>query len=140
MDTKTTQALDQIQRNTNADIVFLCVKPQQINDIILDIYNKDAICVSIMNGINIQKLNHFNKIIRAMPNLLGEVDHGVTGRHEKGEIIQSTRDYIQNIFTSSGILIDIPNEDDFSVFTAFAGCGPAIVSFIEKHCDEESYR
>lgn len=140
IDTKTTQALDQIQRNTNAELIFVCVKPQQINDIALDIYNHDATCISIMNGIDTSKLSHFNRIVRTMPNLLGEVNSGVTGRHEKGEIVESTRSYLQNIFTSSGILIDIPNEDDFSVFTAFAGCGPAIVSFIEKHCDEESYR
>lgn len=34
----------------------------------------------------------------------------------------------------------MPNEDDFSAFTALAGCGPAIVAYIEQHCDEESYR
>lgn len=140
IDTKTTQRIDQLQRNASADIIFVCVKPQQINDIVLDVYNKDATCVSIMNGINTSKLNHFNTIIRTMPNLLGEVWSGVTGRHEKWEIFESTRNFIKNIFTSSGILIEIPNEDDFSAFTAFAGCGPAIVAYIEQHCDEESYR
>lgn len=140
IDTKTRQWIMDIQRNINADIVFICVKPQQINDIVLDVYNKDATCVSIMNGINTDKLEHFNNIIRTMPNLLWEVHAGVTGRHEKWEIIASTREYIQNIFTSSGALIDIPDEKHFSLFTAFAGCGPAIVAFIEQHCHEETYR
>lgn len=140
IDTKTTQWMDIIQRNINADIIFVCVKPQQINDIVLDIYDKDAVCVSIMNGINTKKLDHFNKVIRTMPNLLGEVWSGVTGRHEKWKIIDSTRNFIQNIFTSSGVLIDIADEKDFSLFTAFAWCGPAIVAYIEQHCDEETYR
>lgn len=140
IDTKTTQWLDHIKRNINADIIFICVKPQDINDIILDVYNKDATCVSIMNGINTSKLNHFNKVIRTMPNLLWEVWSGVTGRYEKWEIINSTRNFIQNIFTSSGVLIDIADEKNFNIFTAFAWCGPAIVAYIEQHCDEASYR
>gem|GEM_PF-4581271 len=57
-------------RESNADLLFLCVKPQQINDVFLDIYNRSTTCVSIMNGISTKKLSHFDTIIRTMPNLL----------------------------------------------------------------------
>ncbi len=124
----------------NADIIFSCVKPGQFKDLSLDKYNRDAVCVSIMNGITTNKLSYFSSIIRTMPNLLGEVDEWITGWHEKWSINSDLKNFMQQVFTKSGIIIRLDDEVNFSAFTAFAWCWPAIASYIEQHCTDEIYR
>lgn len=108
------------QKDRHADIVFVCVKPQQINDVDLDLYRSDSVCVSIMNGIATDKLSHFSSIIRTMPNLLSEVGTGVTGWYQKGNIDHTIKTFVEQTFLQSGIIIQLTQEDDFSLFTAFA--------------------
>lgn len=122
--------------NTQADIVFLCVKPQQFSALDLSVYDTHATCVSIMNGITTDTIWHFKNIIRTMPNLFGEVHQGITGWYEKGNCSDSIRQYVQQIFVSSGIIIHLDQEIDFAAFTAFAGCGPAIVAYLEQYCQD----
>ena len=124
----------------NADIVFACVKPVQFKDISLDRYNRDAVCVSIMNGITTDKLAYFSNIIRTMPNLLGEVGEWITGWHEKWSINPDLKNFMQSVFTESGIVVVLDREIDFSAFTAFAWCWPAIASYIEQYAEDEIYR
>lgn len=125
---------DRVECNTKADILFLCVKPQQFSLLDLSVYNTNATCISIMNGISTATIWHFKNIIRTMPNLFGEVNQGITGWYEKGNCSDSIRQYVQQIFISSGIIIQIQEEIDFAAFTAFAWCGPAIVAYLEQYC------
>ena len=76
------QTTHQTIQNTQAEIIFVCIKPQQLYNIDLSIYSTTSTCVSIMNGVNTDKLNHFKHIVRTMPNLFGEVQQGVTARYE----------------------------------------------------------
>ncbi len=123
-----------------AEIIFACVKPKQINDISLEVYDTNAVCVSIMNGITTEKLWHFHNVIRTMPNLLGEVWEGITAWHEKWDISDDIKQFLQGVFMQSWIIIHIDNEIDFSAFTSFAWCWPAIVSYIEDSCHNDVYR
>ncbi len=129
---------DRIERNTQADIIFLCVKPQQFASLDLSVYDTNMTCVSIMNGIRTDGIGHFHHIIRTMPNLFGEVNQGITGWYEKGNCADSIRQYVQKIFTNSGIIVQLQEEIDFSAFTAFAGCGPAVVAYIEQYCGDHN--
>lgn len=135
--TKTTQSN---VLGKKADIIFACVKPGQLNAVSFDAYDRSAVCVSIMNGITTSKLGYFQHIIRTMPNLLGEVWEGITGRYEQGSIAQDVKDFVQHIFMDSGIIIPLTEEIDFSSFTAFAWCWPAIVAYIEQYCTDDVYR
>lgn len=123
-----------------AEVIFACVKPKQINDISLDVYDSSAVCVSIMNGIRTEKFGRFQNVVRTMPNLLGEVWEGITAWYEKWHIADGLKYLLQEVFTESWIIIHVDNEIDFSAFTAFAWCWPAIVSYIEDNCHNDVYR
>gem|GEM_PF-4453159 len=50
------------------------------------------------------------------------------------------KQFVQQLFTSSGIVIALQDEIQFSSFTAFAGCGPAIIAYIDEYCKDDIYR
>lgn len=135
-----TKTRNENQLGKKADIICLCVKPELFTTISLDRYNSSAVCLSIMNGITTKKLSYFENIIRTMPNILAGVGEGITGRHEKWVIKQERKDFIKYVFTQSGTIIALDDEKDFSAFTAFAGCWPAIIAYIEQYCTDNSYR
>jgi len=69
-----------------ADVVFLCVKPQNIDDTLQDFiksakFHKDTIFISIIAGKNISYFSKIlginTKIIRTMPNLAIKDDCGI---------------------------------------------------------------
>ena len=71
----------------SVDVILLCIKPQDYNNISKEIRGRiksDALIISIMAGINVQTLqNSLNHefIIRAMPNAPALYGKGVTVFH-----------------------------------------------------------
>lgn len=124
----------------NSDIVFICVKPQDIDNVLNEIKDtiKNQLVVSIAAGIRLgyleSKLGN-KRIIRAMPNincLAGEMAAGFSaGRHATKKDINA----VSKILNSAGIAF-LLKEDLLDAVTAVSGSGPAFFAYFIKAFEE----
>ena len=124
----------------NADIVFICVKPQNIDEVLNEIKGgiKNQLIVSIAAGI---KINHIesilkkSRVIRVMPNincLVGEMAGGFSaGKYATKENIEE----VSKLLNVSGIAIQV-EENLLDAVTAVSGSGPAFFAYFIKSIAE----
>jgi len=127
------------------DIIFLCVKPNDLESAISDnsgIFSDNQIIISIAAGVEIKSIKNLIEknvqVVRAMPNLCAIFNESITGLCMQDSIDNNKKDYIENIFKSIGHVKKIKEEEMHS-FTALYGSGPAYVMyFIESliQCEE----
>ena len=120
----------------NSDIVFICVKPQDIDEVLNEIKNvfENQLIISIAAGIKIRhiesKLGN-KRIIRVMPNincLVGEMAAGFSaGRYTTKEDINE----VSKILNSAGIAF-LLKEDLLDIVGAISGSGPAFLAYLIK--------
>src|SRR3989344_8523506 len=137
-DVKTTA--DNKEAVKNADIVFICVKPQNIDEVLNEIKGeiKNQLIVSIAAWI---KINHNasilkkSRVIRVMPNikcLVGEMAGGFSaGKYATKENIEE----VSKLLNVSGIAIQV-EENLLDAVTAVSGSGPAFFAYFIKSIAE----
>ena len=137
-DVKTTA--DNKEAVKNADIVFICVKPQNIDEVLNEIKGeiKNQLIVSIAAGI---KINHIesilkkSRVIRVMPNincLIGEMAGGFSaGKYATKENIEE----VSKLLNVSGIAIQV-EENLLDAITSVSGSGPAFFAYFIKSIAE----
>ena len=120
----------------NSDIVFICVKPQDIDDVLNEIKNvvKDQLIISIAAGIKIRHIEGIlgNKsVIRVMPNincLAGEMAAGFSaGKYATRKDIGD----VSKLLNSAGISFFV-KEDLLDTVGAISGSGPAFFAYFIK--------
>ena len=119
---------------TNADVVILAVKPQDIDS--LDI-KTDKIIISIMAGISIKKLKELtssNKIVRVMPNLNTLVGASCSGYASKN-LTDKEKASVKNILSQFGEAIEV-DESLLDAVTGLSGSGPAYIAYMIKQLSE----
>ena len=115
-------------------IKLLAVKPQQlksIREITLHETNKD-ILISILAGVSLKTLENFfpkHKCIRAVTNIPITVGQGLTGIAWNNDIDDKNKNFIKNIFESSGKVFEF-SEDYLDIFLALTSSAPAIIALI----------
>lgn len=127
--------------NYKADLIFLCVKPQDINDLLCKFIEsgkitEDSVFISIIAG---KKINYFEKIlgvkakiIRTMPNLAIETDNGILPYMTNDSIDNDLTMQIMNLFKNSANIFNIKDESLFDVITAIFGCGPGYIFLLQE--------
>ena len=124
----------------NSDIVFICVKPQDIDEVLNEIKNtvNNQLIVSIAAGIKIKHIESILKnkrIIRVMPNincLVGEMAAGFSaGKYATKEDINN----LTKILNSAGIAIQL-KEELIDAVGAISGSGPAFFAYFIKAFEE----
>jgi len=132
--------LKKIPPNYIADLVFICIKPQDSKEILEEfskskIFHENTIFISILAGKN---LNFFSKIfgenkkvVRSMPNLGIEVNQGIIPYIHKN-LSSKNKELILKIFSSFGTAFEVENEKQFHALTALYGCGPAYIFLMQK--------
>ena len=108
-------------------IIILCIKPQNINDFFnnnKDKISSDVLICSPVAGLEIRTIESFvdNKIIRVMPNLLIQDNHGFIPY-----VTNYDDDYFtfnKNVLAKLGVTKKF-NEEMFPLITALSGSGPA---------------
>ena len=117
------------------DIIFLCVKPKDIEKAInqnINIFRDNQSVVSVAAGVSISSLKKIIKknvsITRAMPNLCAIYNESITGICNSNESDTERKNYIEDIFRSIGHVRKI-NEDEMHEFTALFGSGPAYLMY-----------
>lgn len=117
----------------NSDIVFICVKPQDIDVVLNEIKNevKNQLIVSIAAGIKIKHIEDIlgkKRIIRVMPNincLVGEMAAGFSsGKYATKEDIKD----ISEILDTAGISFYI-EEELIDALSVVSGTGPAFFAY-----------
>lgn len=126
------------QAVSKADFIFLCVKPQQMKNLILEIRESvvaKQCLVSIAAGISTRTLeNCFSirvPVIRAMPNTPALIQSGMTaitkGRFARRNHLQ----FAANFFSSVGEIVEL-SENLFDAVTAVSGSGPAYLFYLAE--------
>jgi pyrroline-5-carboxylate reductase len=119
-----------------ANVIFLAVKPQNMNDVLNEIKDKITekhLIVSIAAGIKIKQIQDTIKgdirVIRVMPNtpcVVGEMAAGfATGRYVKDKDIK----LVASILNSAGKAF-VVCEDMLDAVTGLSGSGPAFLAHI----------
>lgn len=114
----------------NAELIFLCIKPQDLTTIQIKNFSNKSI-VSMLAGVSIGKLKETFSILqniyltRIMPNLALIKQHGVIAFYSE----DPKKEEIKSIISKLGKVYEI-EEKYFDAFTAIGGSGPAFISSI----------
>lgn len=140
---KATVLNSELEVAKEADIVFLCVKPQVVFTVLeklADSTLKDKCFVSIVAGVTIDKIENalgFDaKIIRVMPNTPLLVSSGAAGVCKNKQVSSDEFDFVLSVFSSSGIAKQV-DESLMDAVTAVSGSGPAYVYRFMKCMTEQ---
>ena len=124
----------------NSDVVFICVKPQDFDEVLHEIKNvvKNQLIVSIAAGIktkHIESILGNKRIIRVMPNincLVGEMAAGFS----KGKFAtKKDVDYVEKLLSASGLAY-LVKEDLMDALSIISGCGPGFFAYFMKYLAE----
>ncbi len=115
---------------TDADLVFLAVKPQGVKPVLEEITDTEALIVSILAGVRIAVLEASlprARIVRVMPNtpaLVGEMAAGYAG----GTLADADDlELVSTILGHAGLAVRLP-EALLDAVTGVSGSGPAFVA------------
>lgn len=129
-------AMNNIECAQQADIIFLCVKPEQFKEVLDEINQyiteKHIVSIAAKLTINdIKLLASTNKIIRVMPNLNVAIKEGTCAICKDTDVSEEEYKIVKSIFKNLGDLEEIP-ETLFPAFIGIAGSAPAFIfSFME---------
>jgi pyrroline-5-carboxylate reductase len=116
---------------SSADVVFLCVLPQQLNAVLDEIKGavnaESQLLISVVTGVHTKdirdRLEKDVRIIRAMPNTALKVNASMTCI-SAANATEKDIELVQNLFNTMGTSIII-NEEMMSAATALCACGIA---------------
>jgi pyrroline-5-carboxylate reductase len=119
----------------NSDIIFLCVKPKGINEVLEEIKSsiKNKIIVSIAAGIKISSIESIigkdKKLVRVMPNVNCIAGEMAAAYSCNKNVEKSDKKIINDLLNKSGIALEV-NEQKMNAVTALSGSGPAFVAYL----------
>ncbi len=119
----------------NADVIFIGVKPQDIDCVLGDIRNavsERQLVVSIAAGITLDyllKKLQGKKIIRLMPNINCMVGEMAAGYAVNRKVTKADIKIFKNILMPCGVLYEV-DESLLDAVTALCGSGPAFIAAI----------
>jgi pyrroline-5-carboxylate reductase len=132
--------ISQIEKNYQADIVFITIKPQGSKEILSEfakqnIFHKNTIFISILAG---KKISFFEeifgskaKIIRSMPNIAIDFKMGCFTFSSNKNISLKDQENLSQIFRNFGHSFEIKKEDLFGAITSIYGSGPAYIFLLQ---------
>lgn len=129
----TSQQIDEQLRN--ADVIVLAVKPQQMREVadkLAPHINKQLI-ISIAAGIRFNDLsrwlNHYQTIVRTMPNMPALINQGITGMYAAPNVNEEQRAIADAVLRAVGATVWLDDEAMLDPLTAISGSGPAYVFY-----------
>lgn len=128
-------ATDIAEAVQDADILLLCVKPQDLPTVAKELFGKirdDQVLVSVLAGITYDMLKlHFGDtvILRMMPNVPCFYGEGAMTFADNGEFTDEEKREFEEIFWPLGEIYWLP-ENKMNAATALAGSGPAFAFLI----------
>ena len=134
---KNIESLNETKKLKIFDIIFLAVKPQQMEETVRSFYKFNlhkSVFVSIAAGLSFswfrKKINKEIKIIRAMPNLPASIGFGVTGYCKSKNISQDEDKNVYTLLSAFSKVIYLNNESLIDNVTAISGSGPGYIFYL----------
>jgi pyrroline-5-carboxylate reductase len=117
-----------------ADIIILCVKPKDVEEVLKEIRNeiKGKIIISMAAALNLdflKKLAPESKFVRAMPNVTILVRESFTAYCVESNIAIEEKEKADKLLRAFGEVVEI-DEAQMDAITALSGCAPAYLSVI----------
>lgn len=113
-----------------ADVVFLCHKPKQLEDVAAEIAGFDGVIVSVLAATPLEALRSAYpsaRIVRTMPNIPVEFGEGVFAVAAESD----PPNELDRYFSRFGAVVTTP-EAQFEVVTAIGGCAPAFFALFAR--------
>lgn len=136
---------DNRQAITNAEMVVLAIKPQDLPAASAQMGNlsPEQLVVSILAGTPLatlhRELNHAC-LVRAMPNMPAQIGQGVTAWIASTDTSETQRETARTVLGALGEEVYVPDEKYIDMATALSGSGPAYVFlFVESLIDAGVY-
>ncbi len=124
------------QAVTGSDLVMLCVKPQQVSEVLRDIRRslpKNSLVISVAAGVTTALieggLDHGHRVIRVMPNTPCLIRQGMTAICRGKYATQKDLAMAQAIFSAMGRAV-VVDEKHMDAITGLSASGPAYVYMI----------
>jgi pyrroline-5-carboxylate reductase len=120
----------------SSDVLVLCMKPQQFNDlsgIIKGRLSDHCLVVSILAGVNILKLQQnlgHDSVVRAMPNTPAQIGRGYTGWCPAKSLTPEQLERAQMVLGSMGSACQYLDEQMLDTVTAISGSGPGTLAYL----------
>ncbi|MGZ8269756.1 MAG: pyrroline-5-carboxylate reductase [Methylophilus sp.] len=124
------------------DVIIFAVKPQQLKSVALELAPilKQQLIISIAAGVRLSDLsrwlNHYPKIIRAMPNTPAQIQLGVTGLYAMPLVSKIENETATQILSAVGSTLWVEKETELDAVTAISGSGPAYVFYLIEALQE----
>ena len=113
--------------------VFVCVKPQQLKDVLNSFPNikeKNKVIISILAGIPISVFQNSLgniSVIRVMPNTPATLSEGLSAMYCSQEVSLDIYEQCQKLFKSIGKVVTLQDELHLDIATGISGSGPAFL-------------
>ena len=131
------ERLEEIQNSKIFDIIFLAVKPQQMEETVKSFFKFNlvqTVFVSIAAGLSFSwfrnKINKEVKIVRAMPNLPASIGFGVTGYCKSKNLSEEEDKDVCELLSAFSKVIYLNNEILIDNVTAISGSGPGYIFYL----------
>ncbi len=124
-----------------ADVVFLCVKPQQLDDVLRELAGTITdrhLVISIAAGkklATIEERLRLARVIRVMPNVCCLIGEGMNVFALGAKATDEDRETAESLLGACGASHPMP-EDQFDAVTALSGSGPAFFARFLIHLVE----
>lgn len=117
----------------NCNTVFLCVKPDAMEELLnqINLYIKptdDILFITIAAGKNLEFYENILKnarVIRTMPNMPAAIGYGMSSLVKGKNATNSDMQYAVSLMNMIGRSLVLEKESDINITTAIAGSGPA---------------
>jgi len=116
-------------------VIVLAVKPQQLKEVCqqLNPVLTSQLVVSIAAGVRSKDmstwLNHYQGIVRVMPNTPAQIQAGVSALYAMPQVTQTQREQATTILAAVGKTLWLDDEAKMDAVTAISGSGPAYVFY-----------
>ena len=117
-----------------ADIVVLCHKPAQLDEVAREITGRARIVASVLAGVTLADLHAAyadTPVFRLMPNTPVEVRQGVIVLADDPEADRPLRAEVVELFERLGAVVGIA-EEQMDVAMALMGCAPAYLALLAQ--------
>lgn len=113
-----------------ATMVIIAVNPSQVpsvTKVLKPLINKQTIILSIAAGITVKtlenQLGNDKKIVRVVPNTLGQSGHGYSAFYLNEHCDERDKLYVEEVLNALGQVMCL-HEDMFNTFSSFSNVGP----------------
>lgn len=116
------------------DVVILCHKPAQLEDVAAEIRDRAAAIVSILGGVPVATVEAAypdKPVYRFMPNQAAEVRRGVSCYAAGARAADGPEAEILELFGRIGTVVPLP-DDQMDTATAVMSCAPAWIALVAE--------